>query len=206
MMARTVKVLGLDLDNTIVSYENVFRQAARERGVAVPAGVSAKNALRDHYHRIGNPDEFTRLQGFSYGPGMTAAEPYPAFPGVLEGLLVSGWQVWIISHRTRHPILGPKEDLHAAAQDWLARLGLFSDKSRCVAGMHLEETREGKLARIRQRGCAAFVDDLIEVLRDPAFPPACRPVWFSPARSGSDESGIEVIRKWSDLPVLLDQR
>ena len=107
-MVKTGKILGLDLDNTIVSYENVFRQAARDRGIAVPAGVSAKNALRDHYHSIGNPDEFTRLQGFSYGLGMKTAEPYPAFPEALEGLLAAGWQVWIISHRTRHPILGPR--------------------------------------------------------------------------------------------------
>ena len=82
-----------------------------------PLGVSAKNALRDYYHSISNPDEFTRLQGFSYGLGMKTAEPYPAFLEALEGLLAAGWQVWIISHRTRHPILGPKEDLHAAAQD-----------------------------------------------------------------------------------------
>ena len=31
MMVKTGKILGLDLDNTIVSYENVFRQAARDR-------------------------------------------------------------------------------------------------------------------------------------------------------------------------------
>ena len=198
-MVKTGKILGLDLDNTIVSYENVFRQAARERGIAVPAGVSAKNAVRDHYHRIGNPDEFTRLQGFSYGPGMTAAEPYPAFLGVLEGLLALGWQVWIISHRTQHPILGPREDLHAAAQDWLARLGLFSGKSRRVAGVHLEETREGKLARIRERGCTAFVDDLLEVLRHPGFPASCRGLWFVPAAREADYPEGKVVRAWSDL-------
>ena len=204
MMVKTGKILGLDLDNTIVSYENVFRQAARDRGIAVPAGVSAKNALRDYYHSISNPDEFTRLQGFSYGLGMKTAEPYPAFLEALEGLLAAGWQVWIISHRTRHPILGPKEDLHAAAQDWLARLGLFSDKSRCVAGVHLEETREGKLAQIRERGCVAFVDDLLEVLRHPDFPAGCRKLWFAPAARKADYPEGKVVRTWSELLGLLE--
>jgi hypothetical protein len=204
MTAKTVKILGLDLDNTIVSYENVFRQAARERGITVPTGVSAKNALRDHYHRIGDPDEFTRLQGFSYGLGMKTAEPYPAFPEALQGLLASGWQVWIISHRTRHPILGPREDLHAAAREWLSRLGLFSGQSRRVAGVHLEETREGKLARIRERGCTAFVDDLLEVLRHPGFPASCRGLWFAPAAREADYPEGKVVRSWLELPGLLE--
>ncbi len=199
----SLKILGLDLDNTIVSYEGIFREAARERGITVPPGVSAKNALRDHYQRIGNPDEFTRLQGFSYGPGMTSADPYPGFPEALEGLLQAGWQVWIISHRTRHPILGPREDLHAAAQAWLGRLGLFSGKSRRVAGVHLEETREGKLGRIRECGCLAFVDDLLEVLRHPGFPAGCRKLWFSPAAQENDFPEGKVVKGWPDLSGLL---
>lgn len=203
-MVKTAKILGLDLDNTIVSYERVFREAARERGITVPQGISAKNALRDHYHRIGDPDEFTRLQGFSYGLGMRGADPYPGFPEALEGLLKAGWQVWIISHRTRHPILGPREDLHAAAQDWLGCLGLFSGKSRRVAGVHLEETREGKLGRIRECGCIAFVDDLLEVLRHPGFPAGCRKFWFSAAAKEDDFPEGQVVKAWPDLPDLLE--
>ena len=198
----TEKILGLDLDNTIVSYEPIFRMVAEERRIPIPHEVSVKNALRDHYYRLGQPDEFTGIQGFCYGRGMVEAEPHSSFLASLERILASGWKVWVVSHRTRRPIFGEEADLHAAALNWLRRIGLLVPGPYRIAGIFLEETRLAKITRIRSLGCSVFVDDLLEVLQDQWFPRACRPLWFFPGHPPSKECGIDLLSHWSDLPAL----
>ena len=77
------------------------------------------------------------------------------------GRASSRCELAIVSHRTRHPFIGPKHDLHEAARGWvdtfLRRPGLI-DRD----GVFFELTKEEKLARIGAVGCTHFVDDLPE--------------------------------------------
>ena len=81
---------------------------------------------------------------------------------------VSGCDVCVVSHRTRHPIAGEKHNLHAFARGWIEsrQLGL--------ADLFFEETKEAKLARIKSLCCDIFVDDLPEILLHPGVPSAHR--------------------------------
>ncbi|HEX6713425.1 MAG TPA: hypothetical protein VF066_08565, partial [Thermoleophilaceae bacterium] len=116
-------VLGVDFDNTIVSYDEVFHDIAVEDGL-IPAGIArTKESVRNHLRRAGREDDWTRLQGEVYGARMDRARP---FHGVLEALrdcARDGIELAIVSHKTRHPYLGPRYDLHAAAREWLEQRG-----------------------------------------------------------------------------------
>ena len=195
------RTIGLDFDNTIVSYEKVYRRLVEKHGVEIVSGQSPKNMLRDHFHRKGEADVFTRIQGEVYGPGLAGAEAYPGFSSCLEQLTADGWKVVVVSHRTKHPLAGPAHDLHQSARQFLEVSGWLGEKIREA---YFEETKEAKLARIARCGCNFFVDDLPEILGHPAFSKDCQPVLFDP--SGHPEKGIlpKRVRHWSELPALLE--
>ena len=194
------RTIGLDFDNTIVSYEKVYRRVVEKHGAEIVPGQSAQNILRDYFHRKGEADIFTRIQGAVYGPGLAGAEAYPGFSSCLEQLTADGWKVVVVSHRTKYPLAGPTHDLHQAARQFLETSGWLGQKIREA---YFEETKEAKLMRIARCGCNFFVDDLPEILTHPAFPKACQPLLFDP--SGHPEKGTphKRVRHWNELPALL---
>jgi hypothetical protein len=158
----TAKRIGLDFDNTIVCYDEVFSRISEERKI-LPSPVT-KSRLRDYLRNEGREDEWTALQGEAYGPFLKHAKPFPGALEFIARLRREKIPVAIISHKTKHPFLGEKHDLHAAARAWLQAQGLSEVET------YLELTKEDKLKRIAAFGCTHFVDDLPEFLAEPAFP------------------------------------
>jgi hypothetical protein len=184
-------VIGIDFDNTIVRYDELFHRLAFEKGL-IPAFVPAtKEAVRDYLRAEGREDEWTGLQGYVYGARMDEAA---AFPGVLEFFGEAkrrDIEVVIISHKTRLPYAGEPYDLHRAARHWLEINGFFDEARIGLAAgqVFFEETKAGKLGRIGQQGCTHFIDDLPELLREAAFPQATRRILFRP--QGPQATGAE---------------
>jgi hypothetical protein len=191
--------VGIDFDNTLVCYDAVFAQAARERGL-VPEGCVSKLQIRDVLRRTGREEAWTELQGHVYGVGMDEASAFPGALDVLRAARERGQEVFIISHRTRHPARGPAHDLHRAARDWMAR-HLRREGPPLVdeAHVYLETTREEKIRRIAEVGCDVFVDDLPEVLTAEGLPPATRRILFDPDGLHPKSEGLERARSWAEL-------
>lgn len=198
-------MIGIDFDNTIVCYDEVFGRVAAEQGLVPPHAATSKTAIRDHLRSIGQEDRWTELQGMIYGPRMMDAPP---FPGVIEFFVAcraAGIPVAIVSHRTRLPYLGERHDLHAAARDWLARHG-FHDPAGIglpVERVFFEETKEAKLARIADVGCTHFIDDLPELLAHPLFPADVRRILFDPHAQHALPAGIDIAPSWPHLRNIL---
>lgn len=175
-------MIGLDLDNTLACYDGLFYRLAVEHCDLPPETAPTKSAVRDYLRSVDQEDRWTALQGRVYGSQMSEAPP---FPGVREFLLaarVAGKSLVIVSHRTRRPYAGPAADLHESARSWI-RSRLVDEQGRPLLDDHdvyLEERREDKLARIGTLGCEWFVDDLPELLADPAFPREVRRILFDP--------------------------
>jgi hypothetical protein len=173
--------IGLDFDNTIVCYDRLFWQLGRERG-ALPEGIAPdKTAIRDHLRAIGREDVWTEMQGEAYGPRITEAEPFPGVVDFIGLALASGIDVHIVSHKTKHPYAGACHDLHGAALAFLRSKGILGDGTLDRGRVHLELTKEAKLARIGNIKCDVFVDDLPEFLELPGFPVGVRRILFDPA-------------------------
>jgi len=180
--------IGVDFDNTLACYDGVFHAIAMERGL-IPTGLpSDKTSVRDYLRAQGQDPVFTELQGYVYGPGMQRVSPYPGARHVLRGLAAAGHDVFLISHKTRAPFVGPAYDLHEWAWRFLAQHALIDapDAPFRSADICFELTREAKLARIAQRQCDVFLDDLPEVLAAPGFPPAARGILFDPEHNYPD--------------------
>ena len=65
------------------------------------------------------------MQGYVYGARMAEAEPYPGALEFFQNCRRAGIPARIISHKTRHPFLGERHDLHQAALQWLEQQGFF---------------------------------------------------------------------------------
>lgn len=198
-------MIGVDFDNTIVCYDDLFHHVAVELGL-IPQSVSAnKSAVRQYLEDQGKGDTWTELQGHVYGTRMGDAK---AFPGVLEFFRASvstGVPLCIVSHKTRYPALGPKHDLHRAADKWLEDQG-FYDPSRIGLPrnrVYFELTQREKVARIAQTGCTVFIDDLAEVLAHPDLPAHVQRILFDPHKQHAGDNLLKATSSWIEIERLI---
>ena len=192
--------IGLDLDGTVVVYEELFhRVALRELGM--PTGVPVqKPAVRDWVRGLPDGEErWIALQRLAYGPLMNEAPPAPGVRAFLRDCGEAGIPVSIISHRTPLSVAPPHVDLHAAAMEWLARNGFFSDSRLGIRPerVFLESTRAAKIARIGSERCTLFVDDLEEVLAERSFPASAERWLYAPDDPGRRPPGMHVFSDWT---------
>lgn len=196
--------IGVDFDNTIVCYDALFHRVAREQGL-IPADVPvSKGAVRDHLRAIGQEDVWTAMQGDVYGKRMLEAHAFPGVLDCLRRLVQVSIPVFIVSHKTRHPYLGPKYDLHEAALAWMTQQGIFDPSSVGLPRAHvfLELTKQAKLQRIAALQCTHFIDDLPELLGDTEFPSGVERLLFDPNDQFLD-SPCQRLASWSNLGGLM---
>lgn len=189
--------IGIDFDNTIVSYDALFHKVALEQGVIPPGTAVTKLAVRDHLRAIDREHVWTEMQGYVYGARMDEAAMYP---GVLEFFAwarARGIELAIVSHKTRHPFIGPQYDLHGAARGWVEH-HLVDGRDRLVdpEQVYFELTRDEKIARIASIGCDCFIDDLPEIFGSEKFPAATRRFLFDPDAHHPSFPGIEAVASW----------
>lgn len=173
--------IGLDFDNTIVSYDGLFHKVALEGGWITPAVPVSKVSVRDHLRGIGKEDVWTEMQGHVYGARMDEAAAYPGVIDFLVWARSSTIAVSIVSHKTRHPFLGKQYDLHEAARHWIdLHLADASGPLVHPDGVFFELTKDAKVQRIADIGCNVYVDDLPEILLAAGFPDSTAKLLFDP--------------------------
>ncbi len=166
-------VVGLDLDNTIVSYGNVLYRRALSWGWIPSGAPMCKRAIRDRVRLL--PDGETKwqeLQAYIYGPGMRDAELIGGVEAFIEACRERGASIYIVSHKTQFAAATPEgPDLRETALSWMKQCGLLDGRLGLTQRhVYFESTRTGKIERIRALGCTHFVDDLVETFSAPVFP------------------------------------
>ncbi len=159
-------LLGLDFDNTLVSYDRLFYQLALQKGLIKESLQANKTAIRDYLRSKGQDEHFTLLQGEVYGLKILEAEPAEGMLEALGELHKRGVPMVLVSHKTRTPYKGPAYNLHQAAWSWLEENKFFDKKGlNWERGqVFFEERIEDKIKRIIDLNCTHFIDDLPEVL------------------------------------------
>ena len=198
-------VLGVDFDNTIVSYDALFHKVALEQGL-VPSDVEpSKTAVKRFLCDAGQEPLWTRLQGEVYGPKMHESLPYPGVKAFFRVCRENAIPVCIISHKTRFPYLGEPFDLHQAAKNWLESHSFYDEEGAGLAEdqVFFELTREAKVARIASCRCTHYIDDLAEVLLHPDFPSNTERLLFSPGSVPPLTEGLAAVDHWTTIARLL---
>jgi len=198
-------LIGVDFDNTIVCYDGLFHRVAVEQGLIPHEVPVSKGQVRDYLRQCGKEDVWTEMQGYVYGDRMKEADP---FPGVLEFFtrcVQDGVKVCIVSHKTRHPYIGPKYDLHEAAKGWLISQG-FYDRDRINLSpdqVYFELTKQEKLERIAKQQCTHFIDDLPEFLGEPGFPAGVERILFDPQNHHLTGHSFRRATAWPEIEALI---
>jgi FMN phosphatase YigB (HAD superfamily) len=193
-------LIGIDFDNTIVSYDTLFHKVATEQGAVPGSTPQTKLAVRDHLRAIGKEDVWTEMQGYVYGARMAEAEAYPGVIEFFRWTRARSVPVCIVSHKTLHPFIGPRHDLHRAARGWI-ETHLVDDEAALVAPdrVFFELTKEAKWGRIAAAGCDWFIDDLPEILLADAFPGDIERILFDPDAHHADAGGLLRFTGWNDI-------
>ena len=202
---RKPKRIGIDFDNTIACYDGVFHRAAVEKHLIEPDVPIDKTNVRDELRRLGRNDDFTKLQGYVYGARMDLVSLYPGALDILARARAAGYELFIISHKTRTPFAGPPYDLHSAALEFLAAQAVIGSARAPLSGdsVFFEPTKEAKVARIAELRCNVFIDDLPELLAMEGFPGNARLVLFDPeGHYRSETNGVnrfERYESWREI-------
>ncbi len=187
-MAGTACVVGVDFDNTIVSYEKALRGCVESLGLDVPSSALCKRSIRDYVRQM--PDgELTwqRMQAHIYGPGMADAELMPGVRSFFDICRERGVPVHVVSHKSEYAAAGPDgPNLRDTALSWMSEQGLL-DEGTGVSRDHIwfESTRVEKIERIGLLGCTHFVDDLEETFLEETFPSGVVKLLFAPGETAS---------------------
>jgi hypothetical protein len=200
--------IGIDFDNTIVSYDSLFHKIALEKNL-IPHGIKVnKNAVRDYLREINNEDAWTELQGYVYGLRMNEANAYQGLLSKLKELKNNKHEFFIVSHKTQFPFMGPKYDLHEAAKKWI-KINLQDKKNMLIdpGNVFFEVTKDAKIDRIKKLNLDFFIDDLPEILNHSNFPTSVTPILYDPEDNfpQSTFQNLKRLNNWGDLNFLINR-
>jgi len=196
-------LLGLDFDNTLISYDQLFYRVALDKALIPEETLQQKNAVRDYLRQQDQEEDWTRLQGEVYGSRILEAIPYQGMLDVINSFSSKQIPMRIVSHKTRTPYLGEPWDLHAAARSWLAQQKIHGSNEMALSAgqVFFELTKEAKVERILELGCTHYVDDLPEILQ--MIPDHVEKILFSPDAKSDKYPDWNLMRSWQELPAIL---
>ena len=196
-------VVGIDFDNTLVTYDDLIYDAAVERGLIERATPRAKRAVRDHIRM--RPDgevEWQKLQALVYGPLMPRATAIAGAAEFVRACRARGWPVYVVSHKTEFAGYDEtRTNLRDAARGWMRANRLFDPDGFGLspADVYFESTREDKIARIRSLRCTHFIDDLEEVFCEPSFPNDTERLLLARHAPAPRDARVRVMPDWPSL-------
>jgi len=196
-------VIGIDLDNTLVCYDELFHLAACEEGLIHPSLPRNKEKIRHAIRLLPEGESrWTRLQAIVYGPRIDGATLFRGGGVFLRHCAKSRIRTRIVSHKTRFTTLDGKQvDLRQSSLQWLEAKGFFSDFGLSRGDVFFESTRAEKIRRIRALGCTHFIDDLAQVFTEDAFPRKTQKLLFSPhgAAFPGDAAPALTFASWREI-------
>lgn len=192
--------IGIDFDNTIITYDDVFCSAAKQAGLINLDFSGSKQAVRDAIRLLPDGElAWQRLQGQVYGKGIAGAKMVEGVEAFLRRCQTERCMVAVVSHKTEYGHFDPdRVNLRSAALGWMATQGLL-DGNRGIAhaDVYFEGTRAEKIKRIAALSLTHFIDDLEEVLSDPDFPPQVERILFASEARPAEASYICCSSWWS---------
>ena len=194
--------IGVDLDNTIICYDDVFAHVARTLGYDCD-GATTKNAIRTWFKNKKMDYKFTEIQGLVYGKYIEHADLFSGAKDCFEAWCVQQHEVYIVSHKTKYAIIGEKIDLRKAAKNYLRDAGILKQGSIPVNNLFFEGTVSSKLLRISNLNLDVFIDDLPTILNADEFPLLTGKILFDPKRKTKEVSSFFIATDWLKIATFI---
>ena len=203
------KIVGIDLDNTIINYNDAFKYTAIKLNLLSKEwvksnllsanGISPKNLIKKHIlSQKGGQYNWESLQGQVYGNFIQRAQIFSGVANFLLHCYSRGIKVFVISHKTKFGHYDKyKTSLREAAVNFLEQNNLLSGAyGLSKNSIFFFDTREDKVRKIAELGCNYFIDDLPEVFLEPNFPKKTEKITFNPQGQFSYENSFNT---WHEI-------
>jgi len=197
-------ILGIDFDNTLVSYDEVVYRRALDMGLITPDVDKNKKAVRDYIRLLPEGEKkWKEVQAHIYGKGMIEALLFDGVKEFFKTLKLAGIPVYIISHKSQFatPYKKGGANLRKMALAWMKSNGFFEMDSIGLSQdrVYFESTREEKINRIKQLGCTHFIDDLVEILTGNNFPDDVEKILFASSEQSAPSSQWKAFSTWGKI-------
>ncbi len=191
--------IGIDFDNTLARYDQVFTRVAREWGLVLRDELQSKQEIR----RLARQQDellWQRLQGEVYGRRMQEASLFAGAAAFLRRCAATPKvQVFVVSHKTQFGHFDATQtDLRDAARAWMQDQGFFDPEGFAISRerVFFEATQDEKVARIASLQCEVFIDDLPELFMRADFPSRTKKLLFT---SEGDEMAGVMCGSWTEI-------
>lgn len=195
--------IGVDLDNTIVSYDDILYRVAIELELIGPEISRSKKAVRDTIRQLPDGEiEWQKLQAEIYGPRMVEAQLIDGVADFFRQCHSRCIDVYIVSHKTKFANYDRTgTNLRMSALNWLESQGLFSSDGMGLSRKRVffESTSLAKIERIDVLGCTHFIDDLEETFLEEIFPPEVVKILFDPHDLYAPRPGVKICSSWVEI-------
>jgi hypothetical protein len=189
-------IIGVDLDNTIINFNELIYQISLEKGL-IPINIPKdKKNIRDVIRNLPSGDiKWQKIQSIVYGEKIFQASLFPGVVYFFQFCKKHNIPLYIISHKTQFSNLYESQiDLRKQASEFLKLHHLLP-----LNKVYFESNRLDKVKRIKKIGCNIFIDDLIEIFDESTFPIKCIKILFDPRNEYNTIENIKICKSWYDL-------
>ena len=187
--------IGLDFDNTIVNYDETFREIALKLKIIPKKWIGSKIELRTYLIKKNDENLWKKLQGLVYGKYMSKAKINPGLKAFLLKSKILNAKVFIVSHKTIHGHYDKEKNLlRSSALKWIRK-----NKITYIEKIYFESTILEKVRRIDKLKLNFFVDDLSLILNHEYFPKNTKKILYSKNIPKIKNKKIIYAKTWSSV-------
>lgn len=153
--------IGIDLDNTIVVYNDLILDICYEKGIKIPQNLFTKEAISDFLKATGRNKEWTDIQALIYGPEMYRAKLAPGFSEFSTLVIKTNSKLALISNRSYYAAHDTEEkyNLHTCAKNWIDK-----NLPSTFESINFESCKGNKIRLASASNFDYFIDDLDEMV------------------------------------------
>ena len=200
-------IIGVDFDNTIVSYDDLIHRIAVERGLIPSDTLKSKKHIRDRIRQLTDGEvKWQKIQGLIYGPMMHESLMIKGVNEFFQTCLNRNVPVFIISHKTEFANYDSTgTNLRSKAMKWMEKKGFFLPEKYGLNRDHVffQSTRQTKIERIINLGCTHFIDDLEETFLEESFPEEVEKILLDPHSQYFPKPGVKICSSWHEINRML---
>ena len=183
-----IKKIGIDLDNTIINYENSFRVFLKKYKVK-KKGINKIQIKKFNFKKI-NIKNWTQAQEEIYGNYIGYAKKFLFYNLFEKFALNKGFKLYIISHKTKYSQFSKKYNLHKSSKKWIKKNINFKEYK-----IFFLNTMSKKIAKIKKINPDYYIDDLAKILKDKRMPKNTIKIHFSQ----KNQKNLINLKTWKEI-------
>ena len=157
--------IGIDLDNTIINYDNIFEKAAKNKNLVDENWCGRKENIKKEILKQKNGTLIWQfIQGEVYGDLIKNANLNTGVYQFILRALVNDCKIYIISHKTKYAQHSKKILLRDKSTKYLINKNIIGKIN--IKNIFYENSRRDKINRINKKNLSWYIDDLSVILKD----------------------------------------